>query len=309
MGLAPVTAFRAMTISSPYAEQRPRLVGLAYRMLGSVGEAEDVAQEALLRLHQATRRGEEIASAPAWLTAVATRLAIDQLRSARVRREAYVGPWLPEPLVADAGEDAAMRVELDETLSMAFLVLLERLGPVERAVFVLREAFGYGYDEIAGILGRSEDSCRQLFSRARRRIAEGRPRFEASRAQREELAARFLDAAERGELGELVTLLAADATFVGDGGGKATAVARPLHGAERVARFIAGLMRRGTRMGVTVRRTDINSQPGIVTLDPDGRVISAMSFAIADGALQSIHSVVNPDKLGHLGPVSDLARR
>jgi RNA polymerase sigma-70 factor (ECF subfamily) len=298
-----------MTISSPYAEQRPRLVGLAYRMLGSVGEAEDVAQEALLRLHQATRRGEEIASAPAWLTAVATRLAIDQLRSARVRREAYVGPWLPEPLVADAGEDAAMRVELDETLSMAFLVLLERLGPVERAVFVLREAFGYGYDEIAGILGRSEDSCRQLFSRARRRIADGRPRFEASRAQREELAARFLDAAERGELGELVALLAADATFVGDGGGKATAVARPLHGAERVARFIAGLMRRGARMGVTVRRTDINGQPGIVTLDPDGRVISAMSFAIADGALQSIHSVVNPDKLGHLGPVSDLARR
>jgi RNA polymerase sigma factor (sigma-70 family) len=244
-----------MTMASPYAEQRPRLVGLAYRMLGSVGEAEDVAQEALLRLHQATRRGEEIASPPAWLMAVATRLAIDQLRSARVRREAYVGPWLPEPLVPDAGPDAAARVELDETLSMAFLVLLERLGPVERAVFVLREAFGYGYDEIAEILGRSEDSCRQLFSRARRRIADGRPRFEASRAQREELATRFLDAAERGELGELVALLAADATFVGDGGGKATAVARPLHGAERVARFVAGLVRRGARMGVTVRRT------------------------------------------------------
>ncbi|HSD81607.1 MAG TPA: RNA polymerase sigma-70 factor [Solirubrobacteraceae bacterium] len=294
--------------ASPYAELRPRLVGIAYRMLGSVGEAEDLAQEALLRLHDATRRGEEIASPAGWLVAVTTRLAIDELRSARVRREAYAGPWLPEPLVAGGDDEAATRVELDETVSMAFLVLLERLGPVERAVFVLREAFAYGYDEIAAIVGRSEDACRQLLSRARRRIADERPRFEPSRERREELARRFLDAARDGELAGLVELLAADATFVGDGGGKATAVPRPLHGAERVARLVLGLVRRGARMGVELRFAEVNGQPGIVAFDPGGRVISAMSIEIAGGAVVAIRSVVNPDKLAHLGPVSDLAR-
>lgn len=294
--------------ASPYAELRPRLVGIAYRMLGSVGEAEDLAQEALLRLHDATRRGEQIASPGGWLVAVTTRLAIDELRSARVRREAYAGPWLPEPLVAGGDDEAATRVELDETVSMAFLVLLERLGPVERAVFVLREAFAYGYDEIAAIVGRSEDACRQLLSRARRRIADERPRFEPSRERREELARRFLDAARDGELAGLVELLAADATFVGDGGGKATAVPRPLHGAERVARLVLGLVRRGARMGVELRFAEVNGQPGIVAFDSGGRVISAMSIEVAGGAVVAIRSVVNPDKLAHLGPVSDLAR-
>ena len=294
--------------ASPYAELRPRLVGIAYRMLGSVGEAEDLAQEALLRLHDATRRGEQIASPGGWLVAVTTRLAIDELRSARVRREAYAGPWLPEPLVAGGDDEAATRVELDETVSMAFLVLLERLGPVERAVFVLREAFGYGYDEIAAIVGRSEDACRQLLSRARRRIADERPRFEPSRERREELARRFLDAARDGELAGLVELLAADATFVGDGGGKATAVPRPLHGAERVARLVLGLVRRGARMGVELRFAEVNGQPGIVAFDSGGRVLSAMSIEVAGGAVVAIRSVVHPDKLAHLGPVSDLAR-
>jgi RNA polymerase sigma-70 factor, ECF subfamily len=288
-----------MTVA-PYAELRPRLVGIAYRMLGSVGEAEDIAQEALLRLHDALRRGEQIASPAAWLTAVATRLAIDHLRSARVRREAYVGPWLPEPLVGDREPGADARLELDETVSMAFLTLLERLGPVERAVFVLREAFGYGYDEIAEIVGRSEDTCRQLLSRARRRIADDRPRFETSRERREELVGRFLDAAQGGDLDELVALLAADATFVGDGGGKATAVPQPLHGGERVARLFAGFARAGRRMAIEPRRAIVNGQPGLVIVDRDARVVGVMAFRIAGGVVQAVHSVVNPDKLGHL---------
>ena len=286
--------------ASPYAELRPRLVAVAYRMLGSVGEAEDVAQEALLRLHDTTRRGERVESPAGWLTAVTTRLAIDQLRSARVRREAYVGPWLPEPLVTDSEPGAAERVELDETVSMAFLTLLERLGPVERAVFVLREAFGYGYDEIAEIVGRSEDACRQMLSRARRRIGEARPRFEASHERREELAARFLAAAQGGDIGELVALLAADATFVGDGGGKATALPEPMHGGERIARLFAGFARAGRRMGIEPGRAGVNGQPGLVMVDRDGRIVGAMAFQIADGLVQAVHSVVNPDKLGHL---------
>jgi RNA polymerase sigma-70 factor (ECF subfamily) len=286
--------------ASPYAELRPRLVGVAYRMLGTVGEAEDVAQEAMLRLHDASRRGEQVDSPAAWLTAVTTRLAIDQLRSARVRREAYVGPWLPEPLVADPEPGAAERVELDETVSMGFLRLLERLGPVERAVFVLREAFAYGYDEIAEIVGRSEEACRQMLSRARRRIAEERPRFEASHERREELAGRFLDAARGGDIGELVALLAADATFVGDGGGKATALPEPLHGGERIARLIAGFARAGARAGIQTHRAEVNGQPGLVMRDPDGRVVGAMSLQIADGVVQAVHSVVNPEKLGHV---------
>jgi RNA polymerase sigma-70 factor (TIGR02957 family) len=286
------------------AELRPLAFAIAYRMLGSVAEAEDVVQEALLRVHAA---GDEIASPRAYVTTVATRLAIDQLRSARVRREQYTGEWLPEPLVADTSTDPAYRAELADSLSLAFLALLERLSPEQRAVLLLRDVFHYDYGEIAAIIGKTEPNVRQLAVRARRHVAEGRPRFESSPERRDELARRFLAATENGDMKGLEALLADDVVLHGDGGGKVPALARALHGRERVARTLAAWGRQGRRLaGTTMRPATVNGQPGALILDPDQRVIGVMALDIADGRVQAVRSVVNPDKLGHVGPVGDM---
>jgi RNA polymerase sigma-70 factor (ECF subfamily) len=293
-----------MESGEAYRELRPLLFSIAYRMVGSVSEADDIVQDSFLRFHRALREGTQVESPKAYLSAVTTRLAVNHLRSARVRRERYVGTWLPEPLLTDATDDAAQHAETADSVSMAFLVLLESLSPVERAVFLLREVFGYGYDEIAGVVGKTEDNCRQLAARARRHVAARKPRFEASRRQRDELARRFLAAVEEGDTEGLVGVLAADAVLYGDGGGKAPAIAAPIHGRQRVARFLLGLGRQARRAGTQLRPAVINGQPGALGFDPDGRLLGALCLDIADGQVQTVRSIVNPDKLRHLGPVA-----
>jgi RNA polymerase sigma-70 factor (ECF subfamily) len=268
---------------------RPLMLSIAYRMVGRFSEAEDLVQEAFIRLHEAG----EVESPKAWLTTVVTRLAIDHLRSARVRREEYPGEWLPEPVLADPAPDAAMRAE---SLDMAVLVLLESLTPVERAVFVLREALDFGYDEIAEIVGKSEANARQLAVRARRHVEQRRPRFEPPSR---ELVARFVRALQEGETQPLVELLAADVEFHGDGGGKAPAVGRPVHGAEAVARLLAGFSRAGRRRNAAVEPAEVNGGAGLMVFD-DGRLVAVWTFEISDGAIRAIRGVVNPDKLAHI---------
>jgi RNA polymerase sigma-70 factor (ECF subfamily) len=237
---------------------------------------------------------------------VVSRLALDQLRSARVRRESYVGEWLPEPLVASADEDPARKAEMADSLSLAFLVLLESLSPEQRAAFLLREVFDEPYERIAEIIGTSEENARQLATRARRHVEERRPRFEASREQREELATRFFAAAEAGDLQGLEELLAHDVVLRGDGGGKAPALARAVHGRARVARTLMAGLRAGTRYGLTSRREQVNGQPGALFFDRESRLIAVMILDVAEGQIQGVSSIVNPDKLRHLGPVADL---
>jgi RNA polymerase sigma-70 factor (ECF subfamily) len=295
-----------MRTEAPYEELRPLLFSIAYRMVSSVSEAEDIVQESFLRIHRAEAEGTAVKSPKAYLSAVTTRLAIDHLKSARVRREQYVGQWLPDPLLTDSTPDAAAHAETADSLSMAFLVLLESLTPVERAVFLLREVFDYGYDEIARIVDRTEDNCRQLYVRARRHIDEGRPRFEASQQQRDELVQRFFAAAERGDVDGLVEMLAADVVVYGDGGGKAPSWPQPIYGRERVAKLIAGTVRQARRVGGSIRAVHINGQPGVMFIDDEGRIGAVMSFDVADGLVQTIHGVVNPDKLQHLGPLVDV---
>jgi RNA polymerase sigma-70 factor (TIGR02957 family) len=291
-------------------ELRPLLFSIAYRMLGSVGDAEDVVQEAYLRAERAEAQGADIASRKAFLTTVATRLAIDQLRSARARRETYVGPWLPEPLLTSTEPDAAEHAEMADSLSMSFLVLLETLSPVERAVFLLREVFEYGYDEIAEIVGKSEANCRQILARARKRIDEGKPRFEVDRRQQHELATRFLAAFEDGEVDALVDLLAADAVFYGDGGAKGRGISRPVYGRQHVARLLASFTPRYSSIGARVRVAELNGQTGALFFDDQDRLINVFAFDVADGAIQAVRSIINPDKLAHLGyPLSEYARR
>jgi RNA polymerase sigma-70 factor, ECF subfamily len=295
-----------MRTEATYEELRPLLFSIAYRMIGSVSEAEDIVQEAFLRIHRAEGEGTRIESPKAYLSAVTTRLSIDHLKSARVRREQYVGQWLPEPLLTDdSAPDAAAHAETADSLSLAFLVLLESLTPVERAVFLLREVFDYGYDEIARIVDRTEDNCRQLYVRARRHVDEGRPRFEASRKQRDELVERFFAAAERGDLAALEEMLAADVVVYGDGGDKAPSWPKPIYGRERVAKLIAGTLKQAKDVGVTFRAAHINGQPGVVFLDDADRIGAVMSVDVADGLVQTIRGVTNPDKLEHLGPVLD----
>ena len=292
-----------MRTEAPYEELRPLLFSIAYRMVSSASEAEDLVQEAFLRIHRAETEGAKIESPKAYLSAVVTRLSIDHLKSARVRREQYVGQWLPEPIVTD--DDAAAQAETADSLSMAFLVLLESLTPVERAVFLLREVFDYGYPEIAKIVQRSEDNCRQLFVRARRHIDEGRPRFEASRERRDELARRFFAAAQQGDTQALIDMLAADVVVYGDGGGKAPSWPQPIYGRERVATLMIGTLAQAARVGVSVQSTEINGQPGVLFLDEEGRIGAVLSVEVADGLIQTIRGVINPDKLAHLGAVAD----
>jgi RNA polymerase sigma factor (sigma-70 family) len=287
-------------------ELRPGAFAVAYRMLGSVSEAEDVVQEALLRTHAALARGEEVSSPRASAATVATRLAIDELRSARARRETYVGEWLPEPLVDEPTDDPARRVEMAESLSVAFLILLESLTPEERAVLVLHDVFDYGYGEVAEVIGKSEDNSRQLAVRARRHVEERRPRFEGSPRQREELGGRFFAAAEQGDVGALEELLSREVVLRGDGGGKVPALARPLQGANRVARALVNWGRQGAAGGTQVRRVTVNGQPGALILDASGATIGALSLEIGREGIVGVNSVVNPEKLGHLGRVGDM---
>jgi RNA polymerase sigma-70 factor (TIGR02957 family) len=287
---------------------RPVAFAIAYRMLGSVSEAEDVVQEALLRVDQALDAGEQIASPRAFVATVTTRLAINELRSARARRERYVGEWLPEPIITDGDDDPARHAETADSLSLAMLVLLESLSPEQRAVLLLHDVFDYEYPEIAAIVGKSEDNARQLATRARRHVKQRRPRFRTTREQRDELARRFFAAAEHGDLAGLEALLAHDVELTGDGGGKVPALARTLRGRNRVARTLINGIRQATARlpGISLRPVEVNGGPGALILDGQQRLIGVWALDIADGQITSISAIVNPDKLTHLGPVADL---
>jgi RNA polymerase sigma-70 factor (ECF subfamily) len=289
-------------------ELRPGAFAIAYRMLGSVSEAEDVVQEALLRVHQAFDAGEQIASPRAFVATVTTRLAINELRSARARRERYVGEWLPEPIITDGHDDPARHAETADSLSLAMLVLLESLSPEQRAVLLLHDVFDYGYPEITAIVGKSEDNVRQLATRARRHVKQRRPRFRTTREQRDELARRFFAAVQQGDLAGLEALLAHDVELTGDGGGKVPTLARTLRGRNRVARTLINGIRQATARlpGVSLRPVEVNGGPGALFLDPQQRLIGVWALDIADGQITSISSIVNPDKLTHLGPVADI---
>ena len=291
-----------MNRTEEFEELRPLLFSLAYRLLGSVAEAEDAVQEAWLRYETTPT---EPRSPKAFLSAVVTRISIDVLRSSRVRREQYVGEWLPEPLLDDPYEDPARSAELGDSLSMAALLLLERLSPLERAVFVLREVFAYDFADVAATVGRSEAACRQLLVRARRHMDSGRPRFEADRQARDELAARFFDAFRNGDVDGLREVLAADVELVGDAGGKAPALGRTVIGADKVARLLASLFPGLDRVGATLEQCEVNGQPGAILRDREGKVAFTFALDVLGGQIQTIRSVGNPDKLGHVGPVAD----
>ncbi|PSL02452.1 RNA polymerase sigma-70 factor (ECF subfamily) [Haloactinopolyspora alba] len=291
-------------LAAVHDELRPLMFSIAYRMLGSVTEAEDVVQEAFLRMHRAAADGTDPDNAEAYATTVTTRLAIDALRSARRRREAYIGSWLPEPWLT-SGDEPAERAERTDTLSTALLVVLETLSPVERAVFLLREVFEYGYAEIAAIVDRTEPMCRQSMARAQQHLDRRRPRFDPSREQRDRLAGEFVAACGSGDVEALKALLAEDVVFHGDGGGRAPAVRHPVSGALQVARFVAGLARQAARANLELSTAHVNGQPGLITSAGDG-VLGVMSMVIVDGRIRSLHNVINPDKLQHLGPVGDI---
>jgi RNA polymerase sigma-70 factor (ECF subfamily) len=289
-------------------ELRPLAFAIAYRMLGGVSEAEDVTQEALLRVHQALDAGEQIASPRAFVTTVTTRLAINELRSARARRESYVGDWLPEPIITDGHDDPAQQAEMADSLSVAMLVLLESLSPEQRAVLLLHDVFDFGHAEIAAIVGKSEDNVRQLATRARKHVEQRRPRFQITREQRAELAARFFAAAQQGDLAGLEALLAADVELTGDGGGKVPALARTLRGRTRVAGMLINWVRLAARVpGLSLRPVEVNGGPGALYLDAQQRLVAVMALEIAGGQITGINAIVNPDKLTHLGPLGDYA--
>jgi RNA polymerase sigma-70 factor (TIGR02957 family) len=289
-------------------ELRPVAFAIAYRMLGSVSEAEDVVQEALLRVHQTLDGGEQIASPRGFVATVTTRLAINELRSARVRRELYVGEWLPEPIITDHHDDPARHAETADSLSLAMLVLLESLSPEQRAVLLLHDVFDYGYPQIATIVGKSEDNVRQLATRARRHVQQRRPRFQTTREQGDELARRFFAAAEHGDLAGLESLLAHDVELTGDGGGKVPALARTLRGRTRVAGMLINWVRLAARVpGLSLRPVEVNGGPGALYLDAQQRLVAVMALEIAGGQITGINAIVNPDKLTHLGPLGDYA--
>jgi RNA polymerase sigma-70 factor (TIGR02957 family) len=287
-------------------ELRSVAFAIAYQMLGSVSEAEDIVQEALLRVHQALEAGEQITSPRAFVATVTTRLAINELRSARARREEYVGEWLPEPIITDGHDDPARHTEMADSLSLAMLVLLESLSPEQRAVLLLHDVFDYDHAQIAQIIGKSQDNVRQLAIRARRHVGQRRPRFQTTREQRQELARRFFRAAEEGDLPGLEALLAHDVELTGDGGGKVPALARSLRGRTRIACTLIDWARLGARFpGVSLRPVEVNGGPGALWLDAQKRLIAVVALDIADGQITSISAIVNPDKLARLGPVGD----
>jgi RNA polymerase sigma-70 factor, ECF subfamily len=282
-------------------EQQRLTFAIAYRMTGSVSDAEDIGQEAFLRLERARHEGETVESERAWLSTVTTRLAIDHMRSARVRRETYVGPWLPEPLLTEDSPGPAEQAEVAETVSQAFLVLLETLSPVERAVFLLREVFGYDYPQVAEAVGKGEENCRQIARRARKHVEGREARFEADRSHSDELLDRFLEASESGDVEALKEILATDAVVYSDGGGKVTAARHPFSGIDRIARFMVKItVRRLARDGFRHRRITVNGQPGQMTINPDGEVTDVLTVEVGDGLIRTIRIVRNPDKLRHL---------
>lgn len=284
--------------SETFGLHRPLLFSIAYGMLGSVMDAEDVVQEAFVRWQRVPRA--KVRSPKAYLSTMTTRLCIDQLRSARVRREEYVGSWLPEPLLTEpvVGESAVV----DETLSMAFLVLLESLTPVERAVFLLREIFDYDYEEISGFVGKSETNCRQISRRARESVVARRPRFESSPEQEESLTESFLAACAGGDMDALIELLSEDVTLYSDGGGKTRAALNPIHGPEKVARFFARILGKVPK-GLVVRQVGVNGRPGFVGYFGDGSPQSVTTLEVAEGNIQAIRLVVNPEKLRSVPPL------
>ena len=286
------------TRATTFDSVRPLLFSIAYRMLGSVMDAEDVVQDAYLRWQEAP--DADVRSPRAYLATIGTRLALNQLRSARVRRETYVGLWLPEPLVTDHASDPSGSVELAESLSMAFLVLLERLSPIERAVFLLRDVFDFEYAQIARIVEKTEPNCRQLFTRAKQHLGAPRARFEAPAGQAQLLVERFTRAAGAGDMDGLLAVLAEDITLWADGGGKVPGAAlRPVHGADAVARFIMGIMRRFVPAGTTVRPAEINGQQGFIAY-VSGRAQAAMVCDIRGERIHTLYAVGNPDKLQNL---------
>jgi RNA polymerase sigma-70 factor (ECF subfamily) len=289
-----------------FEKLRPLLFSIAYRILGSVSEAEDAVQETWLRYHASSTVPTSLKS---FLSAVVTRVSIDVLRSARVRREAYIGHWLPEPLLTDDAPpgypDPEHAAELADSVSMAALLVLERLSPEQRAVFVLHDVFAFPFAEIAEVVDKSEAACRQLASRARKLMEDGRPRFDVDRHEREELAARFFDAVTVGHVDELRELLAADVEVYGDGGGKAPQWMRVVVGIDHVSRMFASLGQRFAGAGLQVESREVNGQPGAVFRDASGLVINVMALDVVDSRIQVIRSVINPDKLRHVGPVAD----
>lgn len=286
---------------------RPVSFGIAYRMLGSVSEAEDVVQEVLFKVHQTLDAGEEIVSPHGFVGTLTTRLAINELNSARARREHYVGEWLPEPIITEGEDDPAWHAEIADSLSLALLVLLERLSPEQRAVLVLHDVFDYGYPEIAKIVGKSEDNVRQLAARARHHVTEGRPRFQTTREQRDALANRFFAAAEQGDLAGLEILLAEDVELTGDGGGKVPALARSLHGRSRVALVLVHSLKVLANLpGVSWQLTEVNGGAGALFVDDKEQLIGVMALDVEAGQITSIRGILNPEKLTHLGPVADL---
>lgn len=282
-----------MSSLDDFNHHRPLLFSIAYRMLGTVTDAEDMVQETFLRWQQTA--SETVRSAKTYLATIITRLCIDHLRSARVQREQYVGTWLPEPMLTQQSENSTDLMELADSLSIAFLTVMERLSPIERAVFLLRDVFDYDYDEIAQMVGKSSTNCRQILRRAKQHLADQRPRFPVSRPQQEQITAQFLDASTKGDLQELLLLLAKDVTFCSDGGGKVIAVLKPIHGAVKVARMLLAIRRKWLLNSVS-HLADINGQPGIIQY-LDDRIHSVMTFEIVDGCIQSIYSVRNPEKL------------
>jgi RNA polymerase sigma-70 factor (TIGR02957 family) len=297
-----------MTAEENRDDLRPLLLSIAYRMLGSVSDAEDIVQGAYLRLHQSEADGVVIRSDKAFLTTVTTRLAIDELRSARAQRETYYGPWLPEPLLTSSEPDGAAMAEQADSLTFTFLGLLERLSPLERAVFLLREVFDYDYDEIAAIVEKSEANCRQILSRARKHVESDKPRFEVTRERQTQLADSFLAAMREGEVERLVGYLAEDAVFYGDGGGKGRGLPKPVFGARNIARLLVGFFEGYRSIGARMQPVQINGQPGVLAFDSESRLINVLAFDIVGGAVQNVRSLINPDKLGHLGyPLSPIA--
>jgi RNA polymerase sigma-70 factor (ECF subfamily) len=286
------TGPRMLQQDEAFEQQRSYLFSLAYRLLGSVSDAEDVLQDAYLRWDRV--RPEEVRSVRAFLATVVVRLCMDQLRSARAKREVYVGPWLPEPLITTGRTDLTETVELRESLSFAFLLMLEKLSPLERAVFVLREVFDYDYAEIAPIVDKSEANCRQAFHRARQRLADERTRFEASPEQQEQLTEQFMRAASEGDVQGLVQLLAEDVVAVGDGGGKAVAGLRPIVSRDRVIRGFLGNLQKLPPDRAWVE--EVNGQPAIVA-SRNGEPYAVVLLEVRQGRVQQVYSVVNPDKL------------
>ncbi|MGB7894250.1 MAG: RNA polymerase sigma-70 factor [Microcoleus sp.] len=285
-----------MSSLDDFNDHRPLLFSIAYRMLGTVTDAEDMVQETFLRWQQTA--SETVRSAKTYLATIITRLCIDHLRSARVQREQYVGTWLPEPMLTQQSENSTDLMELADSLSIAFLTVMERLSPIERAVFLLRDVFEYDYDEIGQMIGKSPTNCRQILRRAKQHLADQRPRFPVSRPQQKQITAQFLDASTKGDLQDLLLLLAKDVKFCSDGGGKVVSVLKPIHGAVKVARMLLAIRRKWLLNSVS-HLADINGQPGMIQY-LDGHIHSVMTFEIVDGCIQSIYSVRNPEKLERL---------